>query len=546
VGIEIQAVSNGELGDPEMLTYETPAYMGQGRFMTSAVDDCKEAPIVYTIRVSKEGYEPIVRHYSGTEIRQVMHWVLAPSGSELSASEGLPLAGARPTHGDPTASQIGEIPAGRADSFAAPSGSGPNSPQPEREAYYLPPSLKDSGTSCGILSFSDDILFMNLREKAYLSEGEAKSAATKDAIIGSLGASATVYAIGLALTGEDDRDKVALGALAYIPISYLYHRAQLTSGTKHTNEVYFEGEWVDPATRRLEKRGDRWFNPDRERWDFARERDTPESYREYLALEPLGSFRSNATARLETLEATEWMRAEAEESQEVYASYLHYFPDGAHAASAEQAYDQLWWERSRTQGTVAAFDSYLRERPAGAHAGEAWSLREVPLWRNVEALGRLRDYSMYLRQYPNGRFSQQAEATIFSELHGMTWEIDRVKVGMGSGGNFPTGRSSEDIKDALYGLFQSALTVSGYNVVEGEGEGRVEITYGEYLTERSWVNFGENVLDVGTIANQPASSVRVEFIVPGEGVMKSQYFEELEIIEYWDEKTVGVVIGAVK
>lgn len=200
--------------------------------------------------------------------------------------------------------------------------------QPERTLYYLPPSLRRGGISDGILSFSDDVFFLRVREKPYGTLGAAKSAATRDALLGSLIVSAVIGGVVGALVDENKGLVLTGSALGYFAISFPFSRNQLVTQIREQREVLFDDEWVEPSERGLVLLNGRWADPEREAWTAAAASNTREAYRDYLRSYGGGTHASQALSQLDGLDFRAWRSAVAEDRSESYHAYVMEFPEG--------------------------------------------------------------------------------------------------------------------------------------------------------------------------------------------------------------------------
>jgi len=70
-------------------------------------------------------------------------------------------------------------------------------------------------------------------------------------------------------------------------------------------------------------------------WEQALQQNTPESYRQFIQRYPQGRFLQSARERFAGLDSEAWTNAVSEKNGDsALRQYLHFFPDGAHAAKA--------------------------------------------------------------------------------------------------------------------------------------------------------------------------------------------------------------------
>ncbi|MCK4413319.1 MAG: hypothetical protein KAY32_07240 [Candidatus Eisenbacteria sp.] len=239
-------------------------------------------------------------------------------------------------------------------------------PQPERVVHFLPPSLLRGGFKHGVLSFPDDIFMQHVREQPYPTMDAAKSAATKDALIGSIIVSAAVGGVAAWLV---DEDKSLIGggtALGYFALSFPWTRGQLISRTTERHEVLFDGRWENPAERGLVQRNGRWADPDREAWFLATRVGTPEAFRDYLSEYPGGQYDSQAHTELDSLDCHSWRSARLGDSVESYHAYLASFPSGRSVRGARSSL------RDRLRGRVWTVETV---KMTSVDAGDSPSIR---------------------------------------------------------------------------------------------------------------------------------------------------------------------------
>src|SRR5262249_9766694 len=142
-------------------------------------------------------------------------------------------------------------------------------------------------------------------------------------------------------------------------------------------------------------------------WEFIKARDSIQDFRDHLARFPGGVTERYVRERLE---ARAWAGVAEDAGLEELKAFLVGFPDGPHAAEAQQRVAELKadalaahhleerqrreteaWASASAGGDAAALRSFLKEWPKGAHAKAAHSrikeLDGVLTWRDAVVAG---------------------------------------------------------------------------------------------------------------------------------------------------------------
>lgn len=130
---------------------------------------------------------------------------------------------------------------------------------------------------------------------------------------------------------------------------------------------------------------------DTEAWVKALEQDTLEGYRQYLAVFPNGDHAAEAQEEINKYDNKSWANAQQRNTIAGYEDYLEAWPEGLHASKARELIAQMKakrdaiakdaaertaqetadWERAARGNTIDSYGAYLAKHAAGKHADEA-------------------------------------------------------------------------------------------------------------------------------------------------------------------------------
>lgn len=113
-----------------------------------------------------------------------------------------------------------------------------------------------------------------------------------------------------------------------------------------------------------------------------------------------------------TRDEIHWRRASSEDAVAGYQSYLQTWPEGRHAAEAQERCDELGWAETRAANTVEGFRRYLQAHAKGKHRAEAEEGLDAIDWLEATAAHTIRAYQVYLTAHFQGRRTEEAQARI--------------------------------------------------------------------------------------------------------------------------------------
>lgn len=158
-------------------------------------------------------------------------------------------------------------------------------------------------------------------------------------------------------------------------------------------------------------------------WQEALNKNTSESYAEYLSREAVRLHAKRAKERLSALELEEqksWEESLNKNSLAAYRDYVSAYPAGKYSALAQARIavlsDGLDWERATRAGTLAAFGDYVRAHPKGEYLKQATTriaeLKETQAWEQALTHNTILAAREYLKEFPNSRYRSAAEQHI--------------------------------------------------------------------------------------------------------------------------------------
>ena len=157
-------------------------------------------------------------------------------------------------------------------------------------------------------------------------------------------------------------------------------------------------------------------------WQQALNKNTSESYAEYLNREDLRLHALHAERAKERLSALEeqksWEESLNKNSLAAYRDYVSAYPAGKYSAFAQARIAVLSdgpdWEKATRAGTLAAFGDYVRAHPKGEYLKQATTriaeLNETQAWE--QAQNTILAVHKYLKEFPNSRYRSAAEQHI--------------------------------------------------------------------------------------------------------------------------------------
>jgi outer membrane protein assembly factor BamD (BamD/ComL family) len=179
--------------------------------------------------------------------------------------------------------------------------------------------------------------------------------------------------------GERAKDKAAKkrfgGTVAFIEFAQAFDQA------KHANtdvafEQFLKKYPTDPSapSRGLaeETRAARTLL-DRLQWDAAQQKNTPESYAQYVKQQANGEFKAQATGRAEEVA---WKDASGVNSHEAYAGFVKNYPKGRFSVEAQGQMTRIERESGKVTVTLkkATVSSRSQRRPVTC-SSKAFGLR---------------------------------------------------------------------------------------------------------------------------------------------------------------------------
>lgn len=150
---------------------------------------------------------------------------------------------------------------------------------------------------------------------------------------------------------------------------------------------------------------------DNDQWNAAQQKNTPESYNEYLVKFPSGIYANNARQALQKQDDALWMNVKNSADDITLNSYKQQFPNGKHIRECEELISDLPWRKAKQTNTIMAYSDYMRQYP-GKHDIEAKTaiiqLSDDNDWQITTNSRSSQAYRNYLNQHPNGKYIQEA------------------------------------------------------------------------------------------------------------------------------------------
>lgn len=116
----------------------------------------------------------------------------------------------------------------------------------------------------------------------------------------------------------------------------------------------------------------------------------------------------------------DWQKAEAENTEAAYQSFMDKYPEGEWAQKAQSQLDAIKdtqdWENAQTADAIQAYNNYLLEHTTGAHMGEARQriseLETEAAWSAAQAAGTQEALDDFLIRYADAPQAEQARAML--------------------------------------------------------------------------------------------------------------------------------------
>jgi cell division septation protein DedD len=116
----------------------------------------------------------------------------------------------------------------------------------------------------------------------------------------------------------------------------------------------------------------------------------------------------------------DWQKAEAENTEAAYQSFLEKYPEGEWAQKAQAQLDTIKdtrdWENAQTADALDGYNNYLSGHPNGAHMGEArqriTELERDAAWTAAQQAGSKQALEDFLTRYPDAPQADQARSQI--------------------------------------------------------------------------------------------------------------------------------------
>lgn len=116
----------------------------------------------------------------------------------------------------------------------------------------------------------------------------------------------------------------------------------------------------------------------------------------------------------------DWQKAEAENTEAAYQSFLEKYPEGEWAQKAQAQLDSMKdtrdWENAQTADALDGYNNYLSGHPNGAHMGEArqriTELERDAAWTAAQQAGSKQALEDFLTRYPDAPQADQARSQI--------------------------------------------------------------------------------------------------------------------------------------
>lgn len=150
---------------------------------------------------------------------------------------------------------------------------------------------------------------------------------------------------------------------------------------------------------------------DNDQWNAAQQKNTPESYNEYLVKFPSGIYANNARQALQKQDDALWMQVKNSADDITLNYYKQQFPNGKHIRECENLINDLPWRKAKQTNTIIAYSDYMRQYP-GKYDAEAKAaiiqLSDDNDWQIATDNRSSYAYRNYLNQHPNGKYVVEA------------------------------------------------------------------------------------------------------------------------------------------